>query len=68
MKKYSFMQTEKLINISLSKFFDCFGTIGQGTFSLYEGHVISGPFVFLQLSNVPRHLQSWLMDADGGSV
>lgn len=53
---------------SLSKFSDCLGTIGEGTFSLYEGHVISGPFVFLQLSNVPRHLQSWLMDADGGSV
>lgn len=53
---------------SLSKFFDCFSTIGEGTFSLYKGRVISGPFVFLQLSNVPRHLQSWLMDADGGSV
>lgn len=32
------------------------------------GHVISGPFVFLRLSNVPRTLQSCLMDAYGGSV
>jgi len=39
-----------------------------GTFLLSQDHVISGLFVFLQLSNVPRHHQSWLMDADGGSV
>lgn len=43
-------------------------TIGEGTFSLQKGNVISGPFVFLRFSNVPRHHRSWLMDADGGSV
>lgn len=72
-KKYHLMRTEKLIclfkmNDSLSKSFDRPSTIGEGTFSLHKGHVISGPFVFLRLSNVPRHLESWLMDADGGSV
>lgn len=39
-----------------------------GAFSSHEDSGISGPFVFLRLSNVPRHLQSPLMDADGGSV
>lgn len=42
--------------------------MGEGTFSLYKALAISGPFVFLQLSNAPRRLESWLMDADGGSV